>query len=66
VLAEASQQRDRAEFQLGKLKEASGLQKQDLEYQLQVKGEEIEHLKVPYQQSFEGLYIGKYTPGAGG
>jgi hypothetical protein len=45
-LAESSQQREVAEFELGKLKESASLQKQDLEYQLQAKHDEIEHLKV--------------------
>jgi hypothetical protein len=47
-LAESSQQREVAEFELGKLKESASLQKQDLEYQLQAKHDEIEHLKVTY------------------
>jgi hypothetical protein len=47
-LAESSQQREVAEFELGKLKESASLQKQDLEYQLQAKHDEIEHLKVPF------------------
>ena len=60
VLAEASQQRDRAEFQLGKLKEATSLQKQDLEYQLQARADEIEHLKVGANNHwcpYAGLYL---------
>ncbi len=48
ILAESSQQREVAEFELGKLKESASLQKQDLEYQLQAKHDEIEHLKVTY------------------
>ena len=60
VLAEASQHRDRAEFQLGKLKEATSLQKQDLEYQLQARADEIEHLKVSannHWYPYAGLYL---------
>ena len=60
VLAEASQHRDRAEFQLGKLKEATSLQKQDLEYQLQARADEIEHLKVRannHWYPYAGLYL---------
>ena len=46
LLNEASQQRDKLEFEISKLKDSTNNQKQELEFQLQAKIDEIEILKV--------------------
>ena len=46
LLNEASQQRDKLEFEISKLKDSTNNQKQELEFQLNAKIYEIEILKV--------------------